>query len=113
MNRTTTTRRIPWRLPAARHGSCCNELSGVAWLRAARRSALCQVSRTRGVPTRRRAEVTLLTVGLFNATLAGSEKGFYAMAFLPSLFGVVAAQKNVRDLAAHKTETDGLAHEAQ
>jgi uncharacterized membrane protein YiaA len=41
----------------------------------------------------------LLTVGLWNATLTASEKGFYAMAFLLSLFGGVAVQKNVRDLA--------------
>lgn len=42
----------------------------------------------------------LLTVGLFHATLALSEKGFYAMAFLLSLFAAVAVQKNVRDLGA-------------
>ena len=41
----------------------------------------------------------LLMVGLWNATLAPSEKGFYGMAFLLSLFGGVAVQKNVRDLA--------------
>jgi uncharacterized membrane protein YiaA len=41
----------------------------------------------------------LLTVGLWNAKLADSEKGFYAMSFLLSLFGAVAVQKNVRDLA--------------
>jgi uncharacterized membrane protein YiaA len=41
----------------------------------------------------------LLTTGLWNATLASSEKGFYAMSFLLSLFGAVAVQKNVRDVA--------------
>ena len=41
----------------------------------------------------------LLTVGLWNATLQNSEKGFYAMAFLLSLFAAVAVQKNVRDVA--------------
>jgi uncharacterized membrane protein YiaA len=46
--------------------------------------------------------IGLLAAGLFNATLANSEKGFYAMAFLLSLFGAVAVQKNVRDLSAHK-----------
>lgn len=46
--------------------------------------------------------IGLLAAGLFNATLANSEKGFYAMAFLLSLFGAVAVQKNVRDLAAYK-----------
>lgn len=43
--------------------------------------------------------VVLLAVGLWNATLSQSEKGFYAMAFLLSLFGAVAVQKNVRDVA--------------
>jgi uncharacterized membrane protein YiaA len=41
----------------------------------------------------------LLGVGLFNATLTLSEKGFYAMAFLLSLFAAVTVQKNVRDVA--------------
>lgn len=41
----------------------------------------------------------LLTVGLFNATMQNSEKGFYAMSFLLSLFAAVAVQKNVRDSA--------------
>lgn len=48
--------------------------------------------------------VLLLAVGLWNATLASSEKGFYAMAFLLSLFGGVTVQKNVRDLAQFKDE---------
>lgn len=42
----------------------------------------------------------LLTVGLWNAGLAPSEKGFYAMAFTLSMFAAVTVQKNVRDLAA-------------
>lgn len=45
--------------------------------------------------------LTLLTVGLWNATLALSEKGFYAMAFLLSLFAAVVVQKNTRDLSAN------------
>ncbi|SFP46103.1 Uncharacterized membrane protein YiaA [Variovorax sp. OK605] len=49
--------------------------------------------------------IGLLAVGLFNATLANSEKGFYAMAFLLSLFGAVAVQKNVRDVSAQKSGT--------
>jgi uncharacterized membrane protein YiaA len=40
----------------------------------------------------------LLGVGLWNATIAPSEKGFYAMSYLLSLFAAVAVQKNVRDL---------------
>jgi uncharacterized membrane protein YiaA len=51
--------------------------------------------------------VLLLTVGLWNATLASSEKGFYAMAFLLSLFGAVAVQKNIRDLAMFKDSPAG------
>jgi len=43
--------------------------------------------------------VALLAVGLWNATLSASEKGFYAMGFLMSLFAAVAVQKNVRDVA--------------
>ena len=43
--------------------------------------------------------VLLLTVGLWNSTIASSEKGFFAMSFLLSLFGAVAVQKNVRDIA--------------
>ena len=48
--------------------------------------------------------VLLLTVGLWNATLTSSEKGFYAMAFLLSLFGGIAVQKNIRVLALFKDE---------
>src|ERR1700761_553185 len=44
--------------------------------------------------------VVLMGVGLFNAKLAVSEKGFYAMAFLLALFATIAIQKNVRDTAA-------------
>ncbi|PZO19438.1 MAG: hypothetical protein DCF26_05845 [Burkholderiales bacterium] len=43
--------------------------------------------------------VILLTVGLWNATLADSEKGFYAMSFLLAIFGSVTVQKNIRDAA--------------
>ena len=39
----------------------------------------------------------LLTVGLWNATLDLSEKGFYAMSFALSLFAAIAVQKNTRD----------------
>lgn len=46
------------------------------------------------------ASVLLLTVGLWNAALMLSEKGFYAMSFVLTLFAIVAVQKNVRDLAA-------------
>jgi uncharacterized membrane protein YiaA len=42
----------------------------------------------------------LLAVGLMNATMTLSEKGFYAMSFVLSLFAAVAVQKNVRDITA-------------
>lgn len=41
--------------------------------------------------------LVLLTVGLWNATLALSEKGFYAMAFILTIFASIAVQKNTRD----------------
>lgn len=41
--------------------------------------------------------IALLVVGLFNATLAPSEKGFYGMSFALSLFAAIAVQKNTRD----------------
>lgn len=41
--------------------------------------------------------ILLLVVGLWHATLTLSEKGFYGMAFLLSLFGAIAVQKNTRD----------------
>lgn len=43
--------------------------------------------------------IALLAIGLWNATLLPSEKGFYAMAFLLALFGSVTVQKNIRDMA--------------
>lgn len=47
--------------------------------------------------------IVLLVVGLWNATLLPSEKGFYAFAFLLGLFGAITVQKNTRDnLAATK-----------
>jgi uncharacterized membrane protein YiaA len=42
--------------------------------------------------------IVLLTVGLWNAELTRSEKGFYAMSFLLSLFAAIAVQKNTRDM---------------
>ncbi len=41
--------------------------------------------------------IILLIVGLWNATLLPSEKGFYAFAFLLAMFGAIAVQKNTRD----------------
>ena len=41
--------------------------------------------------------ISLLTIGLWNATILQSEKGFYAFAFLLAIFGAIAVQKNTRD----------------
>ncbi|MGL1885997.1 MAG: inner membrane protein YiaA [Reichenbachiella sp.] len=41
--------------------------------------------------------IVLLVVGLWNADLFPSEKGFYAFAFLLSMFGAITVQKNTRD----------------
>lgn len=49
--------------------------------------------------------VILLVIGLWNATILPSEKGFYAFSFLLAIFGAVAVQKNTRDtLQAGKSE---------
>ena len=42
--------------------------------------------------------LTLLAIGLWHATLTLSEKGFYSMSFVLSLFAAVTVQKNVRDV---------------
>jgi uncharacterized membrane protein YiaA len=46
--------------------------------------------------------IVLLVIGLWNATLLRSEKGFYAMSFTLSMFSAIAVQKNTRD--SQKTE---------
>lgn len=43
------------------------------------------------------ASIVLLIVGLWNADLLLSEKGFYSMSFILSLFSAIAVQKNTRD----------------
>ena len=43
--------------------------------------------------------ITLLVIGLWNADLELSEKGFYTMSFILSLFAAIAVQKNTRDVA--------------
>ena len=49
----------------------------------------------------------LLGIGLFNAELLPSEKGFYAMSYALSLFGAVAVQKNIRDTLAYDAQNPG------
>lgn len=41
--------------------------------------------------------ILLLIIGLWNADLLLSEKGFYAMSYTLSLFAAIAVQKNTRD----------------
>ncbi len=43
------------------------------------------------------AAMILLTIGLWNADMTLSEKGFYGMAFCLSMFSAIAVQKNTRD----------------
>ena len=45
------------------------------------------------------ASIVLLVIGLWNADLELSEKGFYGMSFTLSLFAAIAVQKNTRDVA--------------
>lgn len=50
--------------------------------------------------------IVLLTVGLWNAEMTRSEKGFYAMSFVLSLFAAIAVQKNTRDAKKGKENTN-------
>lgn len=51
--------------------------------------------------------IALLIIGLWNADLLLSEKGFYGMSFLISLFAAIAVQKNTRDVQyIDRNETD-------
>ncbi|WP_417358484.1 inner membrane protein YiaA [Flavobacterium sp.] len=50
------------------------------------------------------ASVILLIIGLWNADLELSEKGFYGMSFALSLFAAIAVQKNTRDLKTFEKE---------
>ena len=51
------------------------------------------------------ASLILMVVGLWNAELLLSEKGFYTMSYILSLFAVITIQKNTRDLAAFPDKT--------
>ena len=41
--------------------------------------------------------IILLVIGLWHAPILPSEKGYYAFAFILSMFGAIAVQKNTRD----------------
>ena len=45
------------------------------------------------------ASIILLIIGLWNADLELSEKGFYAVSYLMSIYAAIAVQKNIRDIA--------------
>ncbi len=44
------------------------------------------------------ASIVLLVIGLWNADLWLSEKGFYGISFTMSMFAAIAVQKNTRDI---------------
>jgi uncharacterized membrane protein YiaA len=48
--------------------------------------------------------IVLMTIGLWNADMTKSEKGFYAMSFVLSLFAAIAVQKNTRDIKSSDRE---------
>lgn len=48
----------------------------------------------------------LLIIGLRNADLLLSEKGFYGISYLLSLFGAITVQKNTRDTEFINTKTE-------
>ncbi len=52
------------------------------------------------------ASLLLLIIGLRNADLELSEKGFYGISFLLSLFGAITVQKNIRDLDFINTKNE-------
>ncbi len=50
--------------------------------------------------------IALLVIGLINADILLSEKGFYGISFVLALFAVITVQKNTRDLTNELGETD-------
>lgn len=48
--------------------------------------------------------ICLLIIGLWNANMWGSEKGFFAFSYVLALFGVIAIQKNTRDAISAEKE---------
>lgn len=52
------------------------------------------------------ASLLLLIIGLRNADILLSEKGFYGISYLLSLFGAITVQKNTRDADFIKAKTE-------
>ncbi len=55
--------------------------------------------------------ILMLLIGLWNATMSLSEKGFFGLAFLMSLFAAVAVQKNIRDARLADMQQPGYSPE--
>lgn len=55
--------------------------------------------------------ILLLVIGLWHAEMDLSEKGFYGMSFLLSLFAAIAVQKNIRDSAVAEKESGNETNE--
>lgn len=51
------------------------------------------------------ASIVLLIIGLWNADLLLSEKGFFGMSFVLGLFSALAVQKNTRDIKQFESTT--------
>lgn len=51
------------------------------------------------------ASIVLLIIGLWNADLLLSEKGFFGMSFVLGMFSALAVQKNTRDLKQFELST--------
>lgn len=51
------------------------------------------------------ASIVLLIIGLWNADLLLSEKGFFGMSFVLGMFSALAVQKNTRDLKLFESTT--------
>jgi len=56
--------------------------------------------------------VVLVAVGLWSSTMLASEKGFYALAFVLSLFASVTVQKNIRDIALLHPKSESTVDDA-
>lgn len=52
--------------------------------------------------------IGLLIIGLYNADLLLSEKGFYAMSYVLSLFAAITVQKNIRDKTQNENDEKSL-----
>lgn len=55
--------------------------------------------------------ILLLIIGLWHAEMDLSEKGFYGMSFLLSLFAAIAVQKNIRDSAGRERKNTSETNE--